>query len=112
MELRPDLSDGGNMVHMNALRVQIREKNIRLALSTKAKELRRDGVLAEREGEEGFFPADTVVYAVGQKPLSEEALALNACAPEFYMAGDCVAAKNIMAATTAAYQAAKDVGRL
>ncbi len=112
MELLPDLSDGGNMVHMNALRVQIREKNIRLALSTKAKELRRDGVLAEREGEELFFPADTVVYAVGQRSLSEEALALSTCASEFYMVGDCVAAKNIMAATTAAYQAAKDVGRL
>ena len=112
MELLPDLSDGGNMVHMNALRVQIQEKNVRLALSTRAKELRRDGVLAEREGEELFFPADTVVYAVGQRPLSEEALALNACAPEFYMAGDCVAAKNIMAATAAAYQAAKDIGRI
>ena len=39
-------------------------------------------------------------------------VALNGCADEFYMVGDCVAAKNILAATTAAHQAAKDVGRM
>ncbi len=112
MELLPGLSDGGNMVHMNALRVQIAEKGLRLALSTRAKELRSDGVLAEQAGQERFFPADTVVYAVGQRALSDEALALRSCAPEFRMVGDCLAPANIMAATAAAFQAAKDIGRI
>ena len=112
MEMMPELSDGGNMVHMNGLKVQIAEKGLGVHLSTKALEIRDGGVLAECGGEEVFFPADTVIYAVGQKPRSSEAVALNDCAPEFYMVGDCVAARNILEATTAAYTAAKDIGRL
>jgi pyruvate/2-oxoglutarate dehydrogenase complex dihydrolipoamide dehydrogenase (E3) component len=112
VEMQPQLNDGGNMVHMNSLRLQIAEKKLRVCLSTRAKEIRADGVLAETAGEELFLPADTVIYAVGQRPLSEEALALNACAPEFYAVGDCLGAKNILAATAAAYQAALDAGRL
>ena len=112
VEMLPDLNDGGNMVHMNSLRMQIAEKGIRTSLSTRAKEIRPDGVLGEKDGAEIFFPADTVIYAVGQKPLSEEALALNACAPEFYAVGDCLGAKNILAATSAAYQAGIDIGRI
>ena len=55
--------------------------------------------------------ADTVIYAAGQRPLREEALALRPCAPEFYMLGDCVTPKNILAATQAAFQLARDIGR-
>ncbi len=112
VEMLPTLNNGGNVVHANALNFQIKEKDIRLALSTRAKEIREDGVLAEDAEGEKFFPADTVIYAVGQRPLSDEALALNTCAPEFYIVGDCVAAKNILTATTAAYNAARDVGRI
>ena len=45
---------------------------------------------------------DTVVYAVGQRPQRQAATALYACAPEFYLLGDCVAPANIMSATSAA----------
>ena len=52
-----------------------------------------------------------MIYAAGQRPLKEESLALNDCAPEFYAIGDCVTPKNIFAATQSAYQIAKDIGR-
>ncbi len=112
LEMMPELNDGGNMVHMNSLRTQILERKITVALSTRALSIREDGVLAEDAGGQRFFPADTVIYAVGQRPLSEEAMALSACAPEFYMVGDCVSARNILSATAEAYQAARDIGRL
>ena len=57
------------------------------------------------------FPADTVIYAAGQRPLREDALALRDCAGEFYMLGDCVTPKNILAATQTAFQLARDIGR-
>ena len=64
-------------------------------------------------GPEGEYelPADTVICAAGQRPLREEALALRDCAPEFHMLGDCVTPKNVMAATQAAFQIARDIGR-
>jgi thioredoxin reductase len=67
--------------------------------------------VCETENGEKFFRADTVIYAVGQKPLQDEALALRFCAPEFYMLGDCVAPKNIANATGDAYDAAFNIGR-
>ena len=112
MEMMPALNDGGNMVHMNALNYMIKKCDIKLALSTMAKEIKEDGILAEGPEGEKFFPADTVIYAVGQRSLSDDALALNGCADEFFIVGDCIAPKNILAATTAAYNAARDVGRL
>ena len=66
----------------------------------------------ESAGERKLLAADTVIYAAGQRPLKEDALALNACAPEFYAIGDCMIPKNIFAATQAAYQIARDIGRI
>ena len=45
-------------------------------------------------------------------PHSDAALALNGCAPEFYMVGDCTEARNILSATTEAYNAGRDIGRI
>ena len=112
IEMLPDLNDGGNMVHMNNLRVQIQQRKIGVALGTRALAIRPDGVEAEDAEGKRVFPADTVIYAVGQRPLSDEAIALSACAPEFYLVGDCVSARSILAATTEAYNAARDIGRI
>jgi len=57
-----------------------------------------------------FFPADTVIYAVGQKPLQDEAKALWNCATEFYQIGDCLSARTIRAATHEAFNIARDIG--
>ena len=57
----------------------------------------------ETEGEQHHLDADTVIYAVGQKPRSEEADALTFLAPEFYQIGDCLSPESIMEATKTAY---------
>ncbi len=62
-------------------------------------------------GEESFYGADTVAYALGQVPLRDEAQALADCAAEFYTLGDCVEPKNIYAATSTAYTIARDIGK-
>ena len=67
-------------------------------------------VLGDAEGEK-FFEADTVIYAVGQRPMSEAALALRFCAPEFHQIGDCIIPKNITNATGSAFMIARDIGR-
>jgi hypothetical protein len=59
-----------------------------------------------------LLEADTVVYAVGQKPLWDEADALRFYAPEFHQIGDCLSPRNILEATTAATAIARDIGRL
>jgi 2,4-dienoyl-CoA reductase-like NADH-dependent reductase (Old Yellow Enzyme family)/thioredoxin reductase len=111
VEMQPALNSGGNVLHQMALDVEIQRLGIKTSLSTKALAIDEKGVSAERDGETVFFPANTVVCAVGQVPLSEEAYALSSCAPEFYVVGDCTEPKNIMQATSMADAAARNIGR-
>jgi 2,4-dienoyl-CoA reductase-like NADH-dependent reductase (Old Yellow Enzyme family)/NADPH-dependent 2,4-dienoyl-CoA reductase/sulfur reductase-like enzyme len=60
-------------------------------------------------GSRQFFPADTVIYAIGQQPRQAEADELRFWAPEFYQIGDCLSAKNIQQATGMAYTIARDI---
>jgi 2,4-dienoyl-CoA reductase-like NADH-dependent reductase (Old Yellow Enzyme family)/thioredoxin reductase len=109
MELMPQLNSGGNILHQNALNVEIKKYGIRLALGTKALEINEKGVIGENSSGTELYEADTVIYAVGQSPLYSEASALHVCAPEFYMIGDCTVPKNIMQATAMADACAKNI---
>ncbi len=111
VEAADKLSDGGNMLHANALMIQLKNRDIPVRLNTGAAAITRDGVVCRTADGERLFEADTAVYAVGQSPLRDEALAFGACAGEFYMLGDCVSPGNIAAATGQAYQIALNIGR-
>ena len=111
VEMLDHISDGGNFQHTRGLKVEIRNYAIDLNLSTKALEVTSDGVRCTSAVGERFFPADTVIYAVGQSALMNEAAALHASAPEFYQIGDCAAPKNIMSATATAFTIARLIGR-
>lgn len=111
IEMTDKVNDGGNFLHTNALLIQLRQKQIAVDFQTTAKEITDKGVLCLTISAEKHYEADTVIYAVGQQPLQEEALALRRCAPEFHMLGDCVIPGNIAGATGVAYQIALNIGR-
>ena len=68
-------------------------------------------VYPDAESGTALYEADSVIYAVGQKPLMEEADALREAAPEFHAIGDCIVPKDIWTATSNAYYIARDLGR-
>ena len=106
------MAAGEALVQGVALSVKLKElPNMRVRTSTRAVEVTETGLLVAGPEGEYELAADTVIYAAGQRPLREDALALRDCAPEFYMLGDCVTPKNIVAATQAAFQLARDIGR-
>ncbi len=112
IEMMDHMGTGGNVLHEIGLDVQIRKNNIDLRLSTKALEITEQGVKVEslKDNAQSLVEADTVIYAVGQRPMTQSALALNDCAPEFYMLGDCTAPKNIRQATNMAYHIVRNLG--
>ena len=112
IEMMDHMGTGGNMLHEVGVDVQIRKRNIDLKLSTKALEITDKGVKVQSvtSGEEYFVEADTVIYAVGQRPERESAIRLYDCAPEFHILGDCTAPKNIRQATDMAYNIVRDIG--
>ena len=107
------LAPGMNIVHGVALNKKLKGlPNIEVFTSTKVESINEKGIVVSDESGNKSIDADTVIYAVGQAPLQSEALSLNDCAPECYMIGDCIEPANIMAATSLAYQIARDIGRL
>ena len=111
LEMMDAINDGGNFLHASGLRVELKKRNVDVHLKTKALEITESGVIGETESGQEMFTADTVIYAVGQRPLQDEASALRFCAPEFYMIGDCVSPKNITNATSAAFEISNSIGR-
>ena len=112
LEMQPEPNFGGNDLHGQAVMEQLRIRGIQLHTNTAAREIGDHKVIACSGGEEKVFAADTVIYAVGQAPLRDEVEALRFCAPEFYVVGDCNRPANIQQATTQAYYAARDIGRI
>ncbi|MCF0120283.1 MAG: FAD-dependent oxidoreductase, partial [Oscillospiraceae bacterium] len=112
IEMMPELNNGGNILHGVALGIKLRDNGIDVNLSTKALEITEKGVIAENADGQKLYEGDTVIYAIGQRPLRAEADALRFCAPEFYQIGDCLTPKNITEATKSAYYIVRDIGRI
>ena len=111
VEMLDHISDGGNFLHILGLNVEIKKRGLEIHFNTKAKEITKNGVACDKDGSVVTFSADTVVYAVGQKPARDAAAALGGYAPEFYMLGDCVSPRNITDATSEAFHIARNIGR-
>jgi pyruvate/2-oxoglutarate dehydrogenase complex dihydrolipoamide dehydrogenase (E3) component len=112
VEMAPKLSVHEFSMHTLALSDQIQRRGLHIHLSTRVEAITPAGLTAVGPDGPLSLPADTVIYAVGQAPLRQEALALADCAPEFYLLGDCVIPKNIHAATSVAHRTALDLGQL
>ena len=112
IEIMDALNDNGNRLHGRALGLELARCKVSVHLSTKVLSISQDGVLAENpDGKQTVFDADTVVYAVGQRPLDEEAEALRFLAPEFHRIGDCLVPNNIVEATRTGHFISRNIGR-
>ena len=112
VEMLDHMSDGGNNLHMVGVRAEIRKRGLAVRLSTKAKEIKDGLVVCETAEGDVTFAADNVICAVGQRPLTDEAMAFGDCAAEVFYIGDCVLPKNITDANAAAFEIARNIGRL
>lgn len=111
VEMAESFDPGFNMLHGRAVMNKLEEDGIEISFGTKAVGIDRGGVRCVAAGGERYFKADTVIYAAGRRPLSDEASALYDCAGQFHVLGDCVAPRTIGEATAAAMTIARDIGR-
>ena len=101
-----------NKMEYLAYRIMLEDLGIRLYLGKKAVSISQTGIDTDCNGVSEHFDADTVIYAVGQRPLSAETDALASCASEFFAIGDCVRPESILEATSSAYGIACGIGRV
>ncbi len=111
VEMAGEINHGGNNLHVKALDVEIKKHHVDINFNTKALKITDAGVLCQTPEGEKLFEADTVIYAVGQTPLQQEAAALSQAATDYYPIGDCLTPRNIMNATSMAYFVARNIGR-
>ena len=111
VEMLDHISDGGNFLHTSGLRVEIAARELPINFQNRVREIAAGEVVCDTPDGEKRYAADTIIVAMGMRPLDEEAAAFYQSAPEYYPIGDCVVAKNLEAATTGAYTVARDLGR-
>ena len=81
-------------------------------LNTPCTRVTDEGVWAKgQDGQEILFPADTVLLAVGLRPLTEEAEAFRECAREFRLIGDCRKPRTVFDANKDGYNVARGLIR-
>ena len=112
IEVLDHISDGGNFLHILGVENEMRRLGLEVSFNTNAKKITHSCVVCERAGEEKSYTCDTIIYAVGQKPVRDEAIALGAFAPEFHMLGDCISPRNLVGATSEAFIISRNLGRV
>ncbi|MFH1488579.1 MAG: FAD-dependent oxidoreductase [Pseudomonadota bacterium] len=77
---------------------EMKRLGVRIVTGAAATEIRRDGVAFEREGTPDFFPADSVVLAIGSIPENDLLKDSRSLAAEVYTIGDAKEPRNAMEA--------------
>jgi len=109
IEMRSDVAIDANGRHRPIL-LQWLETRAKIECNLRGVRIDENGLYcAAEDGSEKFFPADTILCAVGQRALAKEAEALLDCAPEVVTLGDCVQPARITEAVFRAYHAALDI---
>jgi 2,4-dienoyl-CoA reductase-like NADH-dependent reductase (Old Yellow Enzyme family)/thioredoxin reductase len=111
VEMSGQMNTGGNDLHGIAVSAQLDLLGIGVHYKHEALRVDGGGVWCRTPEGERYVEGETVIYAVGQKPLSEEAAALHHCARRFHQIGDCLSPKNIAEANASAATIARDIGR-
>lgn len=89
VEMREDVAIDATADYRRFMMPHLEEK-VTLSCSMTVQEITADGVKAvDSEGKEHFFPADTVVHALGRKAKVAEAEALRSTDWDFVAIGDC-----------------------
>ncbi|MFZ5652055.1 MAG: FAD-dependent oxidoreductase [Bacillota bacterium] len=86
---------------------EIKRLGVNVIDQARVKEVNIEGVVVERDGRETLIPADTVVLAVGARPVSELGAALDGKVPELYVIGDAAGPRKV----TEAIREGFEVGR-
>jgi thioredoxin reductase len=105
VERLDEVASDSNLMHRRALLLEL-AKTVKIRTGLTCCEITNEGVVAAgADGERTVIPADTVVVAVGYRPLTEVVDALVGTAPEFMTIGDCVRPRRLLNAIRMGYDA-------
>jgi 2,4-dienoyl-CoA reductase-like NADH-dependent reductase (Old Yellow Enzyme family)/thioredoxin reductase len=97
VEMTDQLAMSGNLLYRHGLQILMaKEKNLSWKCGTQCREITEKGVITvDKEGNETFIEAETVVIATGMKPLRELAESFNGLVYDVKIIGDCVRPRKV-----------------
>jgi pyruvate/2-oxoglutarate dehydrogenase complex dihydrolipoamide dehydrogenase (E3) component len=111
IEMLREVCPDANMRYRPLLLDQLKKKSVVCRTDTRGVRITKKGlVCADEDGNEMLFDADTIICAVGQKPLRDVAERLRDCAQEAIEIGDCLKPGSVTEAVFRGYWAAIDIG--
>jgi len=97
VEVADSIGRDANPQHLEGLVAALAEKKVKCLTGLNCTEIRTNGImLTDKQRVERFLEADTVVYAVGMRPVKDVAERLSGLAPVVMPIGDCAHVGNIM----------------
>ena len=109
LEMQPKLAPDAMRTYQEELEGQVHD-HCTAILHAKVTKIESDGVTYEdSSGQAHKIPADTVILAVGMRPLAVQAETFRSCAENFRKLGDCVKVGNVKTVTRAAFDAAMTI---
>jgi len=109
VEMKEDWAADSYFMHKNAMKIYMRDSNIKIHVNTVAKEITEEGLLCETPDGETFFEADTILLAAGMKADRETAESFYNAAPRVFETGDCIKAGRVTEAVAMGYYRALDI---
>jgi len=111
VEMTGEIAPDANYRHIRTIKKEIDKRGVRVETNTKCTSITEKGVYAvDKNGNEVFFPADTVVISVGLRPLEDTGEPLRYIAPVYRAIGSCVKPGQVKEAIRAGYDAAITLG--
>jgi len=106
IEMLDEVARDATFFHKVALMVKL-GKYVKVVTGAEGKAITGEGMLCvDSDGKEELYEADTIICAVGQRPLTSIVDQLRDTAPEFYYIGDCVRPQKVTEAISAGYNTA------
>lgn len=109
VEMKDDWAADSYFMHKNAMKIYMRNSNIKIHVNTTAKEITEKGLLCKTPDGEVLFEADTILLAAGMRADRETAESFYNAAPRVFETGDCIKAGRVAEAISLGYYRALDI---
>ena len=109
VEMKDDWAADSYFMHKNAMKIYMRDSNIKIHVNTTAKAITDKGLVCQTPEGELVITADNILLAAGMKADRKTAESFYNAAPRVFETGDCIKAGRVVEAVTTGYYRAIDI---
>lgn len=109
VEMKDDWAADSYFMHKNAMKIYMRDSNIKIHVNTTAKAITDKGLVCQTPEGELVIPADNILLAAGMRADRKTAESFYNAAPRVFETGDCIKAGRVVEAVTTGYYRAIDI---